>query len=85
MQKGAFLCVFVGGNRIGDLPGDCILALQGQLGNALRGDEGDNIRVNTEARTGDLQIVGNNQVGILLFQLGSRVFYHILCLHRESA
>ena len=68
-----------------DVTGDGILALRGQLGGALGGDDGHNVRVHAEACAGHFQVVGHDHVHVLLLQLGRAVFNQVAGLHREAA
>ena len=67
------------------MTGDGILALEGQLGDALGGDDSHNVRVHAEACAGHLQVVGHDHVHVLLVQLGRAVFNQVAGLHREAA
>ena len=55
------------GDRVCDMPGNAVLALQGQLGDALSGNDRYNIGIDAEARTGDLQVISNNHIHVFLF------------------
>ncbi len=66
-------------------PATASLALQGQFGDALGGDDGDDIGINTETWPGDFQVVGDDHVHVLLFSAWRWSFNQIARLHREAA
>ena len=48
-------------------------------------DQSHDIRIMRESRSGHLQVVGNDHIRILFFELLSGILEHVLRLHRESA
>ena len=57
------------GDCVCDMPGNAVLALQGQLGDALLGNDRYDIGIDAEARTGDLQVIGNDISMFFFFSL----------------
>ena len=54
------------------------------LGLAVRRDERGNVRINIESRAGLADVVQNNQVKMLAFQLPMRVLEQVLRLRRVA-